>query len=168
MTKTFSRARSAKAALAKILEMHESEGEITTSEVDPGRFAAFVDFDDPITEELKADLTEQGFLFTAPELELEEDEDEEEEDLPEVTADDILDGEEGDALPPITPDTPRRRSGYINEISNHMGVVAQVHMICDAMPNATRKEVISTCRAAGIAYGTARTQYQKWFSVNKR
>lgn len=35
--------------------------------------------------------------------------------------------------------------------------------IADKMPNAKRKEVIEACVAAGIAYGTARTQYQHWF-----
>lgn len=35
--------------------------------------------------------------------------------------------------------------------------------IADKMPGAKRKEVIEACVAAGIAYGTARTQYQHWF-----
>lgn len=35
--------------------------------------------------------------------------------------------------------------------------------VADSMPGAKRKEVIEACVAAGIAYGTARTQYQHWF-----
>lgn len=35
--------------------------------------------------------------------------------------------------------------------------------IADSMPEASRKEVIAACVAAGIAYGTSRTQYQHWF-----
>lgn len=35
--------------------------------------------------------------------------------------------------------------------------------IADNMPNAKRKDVIAACVQAGIAYGTARTQYQHWF-----
>lgn len=35
--------------------------------------------------------------------------------------------------------------------------------IADKMPGAKRKEVVEACVAAGIAYGTARTQYQHWF-----
>ncbi len=35
--------------------------------------------------------------------------------------------------------------------------------VADKMPGAKRKEVIEACVAAGIAYGTARTQYQHWF-----
>ena len=35
--------------------------------------------------------------------------------------------------------------------------------IADKMPGAKRKEVIEACVAAGIAYGTARTQYQHWY-----
>ena len=35
--------------------------------------------------------------------------------------------------------------------------------IADKMPGSKRKEVIEACVAAGIAYGTARTQYQHWY-----
>lgn len=43
----------------------------------------------------------------------------------------------------------------------------QVWHIADAMPNATRKEVLKACIDAGIAFYTARTQYQQWSSVQK-
>lgn len=35
--------------------------------------------------------------------------------------------------------------------------------IADNMPDAKRKDVIAACVLKGIAYGTARTQYQHWF-----
>ncbi len=35
--------------------------------------------------------------------------------------------------------------------------------IADKMPGAKRKDVIEACVQQGIAYGTARTQYQHWF-----
>lgn len=38
-----------------------------------------------------------------------------------------------------------------------------VWAIADSMPGATRKEVTEECVKQGIAYGTARTQYQHWF-----
>jgi hypothetical protein len=39
--------------------------------------------------------------------------------------------------------------------------------IADSMPGAKRKDVLAALEAKGIAYYTARTQYQKWL-VNKR
>ncbi len=39
----------------------------------------------------------------------------------------------------------------------------KVWAIADSMPGAKRKEVIEECVRQGIAYGTARTQYQHWF-----
>lgn len=64
----------------------------------------------------------------------------------------------------------RRASDYIREKSSHVGVCAEVWAIADAMANdaeeagekLSRKAVIEACRQAGIAFGTARTQYQKW------
>lgn len=43
----------------------------------------------------------------------------------------------------------------------------KVWHIADAMPMATRKEVMAECVAQGIAYGTARTQYQAWFKASQ-
>lgn len=48
------------------------------------------------------------------------------------------------------------------------GPVAQVQMICDVLKNKTRGEVIAKCVEKGINEFTARTQYQRWFSVNAR
>lgn len=42
-----------------------------------------------------------------------------------------------------------------------------VHEIAYSMPNASRKEVIAECIARGIGAGTARTQYQAYFSARK-
>lgn len=39
----------------------------------------------------------------------------------------------------------------------------KVWAVADSMPGAKRKDVIEACVAQGIAYGTARTQYQHWF-----
>jgi hypothetical protein len=56
----------------------------------------------------------------------------------------------------------QKPSTYIREKSNHGGVCAEVWAVADSMKGAARKDVIEACRALGIAYGTARTQYQKW------
>lgn len=40
--------------------------------------------------------------------------------------------------------------------------------IADAMPGAKRKEVIEACVKAGVAYYTARTQYQQWKSLQPK
>jgi len=42
-----------------------------------------------------------------------------------------------------------------------------VWIIADEMPEASRKEVIAAAVAKGVAYNTARTQYQQWFQLNK-
>lgn len=39
--------------------------------------------------------------------------------------------------------------------------------IADSMPKASRKEVMEACVAAGITYGTSRTQYQAWFKASQ-
>lgn len=59
-------------------------------------------------------------------------------------------------------EAPKASGNYIHEKSDHGGVCAQVWAIADSMPGAKRKDVIAKCREEGIAYGTARTQYQKW------
>jgi uncharacterized protein (DUF779 family) len=40
--------------------------------------------------------------------------------------------------------------------------VKRVWAIADSMPDAKRKDVIAACVEQGIAFYTARTQYQKW------
>lgn len=39
--------------------------------------------------------------------------------------------------------------------------------MADAMPGATRKDVIIKCVEAGVATATAKTQYQRWFVAKK-
>lgn len=56
---------------------------------------------------------------------------------------------------------------YINEFSVIGGACGAVWDIADTMVGARRKDVIEACRRSGIAFGTARTQYQKW-SMHKR
>lgn len=43
----------------------------------------------------------------------------------------------------------------------------KVWSIAESMPGASRKEVVQACIDAGIGAGTARTQYQAWFSAMK-
>lgn len=40
--------------------------------------------------------------------------------------------------------------------------VQQVWAVADSMPEAKRKDIIAACVEQGIAFFTARTQYQKW------
>lgn len=42
-----------------------------------------------------------------------------------------------------------------------------VWVIADSMPKASRKEVMEECVRQGVAYGTARTQYQAWFKASQ-
>lgn len=44
---------------------------------------------------------------------------------------------------------------------------ARVWAIADEMKGSRRKDVIAACVAAGIAYHTARTQYQQWKQTKK-
>lgn len=43
----------------------------------------------------------------------------------------------------------------------------KVWHIADSMPKASRKDVMAECVRQGIAYGTARTQYQAWFKASQ-
>ena len=149
MTKTYTRARTAKAKVQAILDNHELAGRIETSEVEPNRFTAAIYFDHGIDELAIADL--EGFEIHTPEGN--------------EAAEEIV--EEMDKAAAVEQEKKRSRTKYINEVSTHMGVVAEVHEICDQNPDMARKDVIELCRSRGIAYGTARTQYQKWFGNQK-
>lgn len=59
---------------------------------------------------------------------------------------------------------PTRR--YVNK-STVDGAVAKSHEIFNANPDARRKDAIQLAVDAGIAFYTARTQYQKWFKAQK-
>lgn len=43
----------------------------------------------------------------------------------------------------------------------------QVWHIADSMPGSQRKDVLAACVVQGIAYFTARTQYQQWQAVQR-
>lgn len=43
----------------------------------------------------------------------------------------------------------------------------KVWEIADSMPGAKRKDIIAACVAQGIAFFTARTQYQKWMQASR-
>lgn len=55
---------------------------------------------------------------------------------------------------------------YVNK-STVDGAVAKSHEIFNANPEARRKDAIQLAVDAGIAFYTARTQYQKWFKGRK-
>lgn len=141
--KTYSRARAARAALIKILDAHEEVGTVNTIEVEAGRFTADVHFATAPTQWLQEDLAAAGFAMYWPIAE---------EELPDAIG--------------VEPKAPRN-SAYVAETSTVAGATKRVWTIAESMPGAARKEVIAACREAGIAFGTARTQYQKWYKANK-
>jgi hypothetical protein len=47
------------------------------------------------------------------------------------------------------------------------GPTKRVWAIADTMKGAKRKDVVQACVEAGIATGTARTQYQKWLAASR-
>ena len=65
----------------------------------------------------------------------------------------------------------KSKNGYVRGVSEAVRPCDLVHAIADEMiaknPAATRKEIMSACMEAGVTYGTARTQYQKWKSNQK-
>lgn len=64
--------------------------------------------------------------------------------------------------------TPRKGSGYIRGRSAAETPVALAWSVYSEMPEGTRrKDMIAAAIAAGVTFGTARTQYQKWFEKNK-
>lgn len=79
------------------------------------------------------------------------------------------DGEQVDDQPQVSG---KKSGGYIHEASGFKGACAMVHEIAAAMhrenPAVKKGDVIAACRRAGIAYGTARTQYQKWRSAKNK
>ena len=61
-----------------------------------------------------------------------------------------------EAMPaPATDSKPRNKSTVASP-------VRQVWAIADSMPGAKRKDIVAACVEQGIAFFTARTQYQKW------
>ena len=53
-------------------------------------------------------------------------------------------------------------------MSAFRGVVAFIHAFLDANPDLTRKQaMVALIEGYGVAFFTARTQYQKWYSNRK-
>lgn len=163
--KFYTRARAARAALVKVLEAHEItdyEIEVVVKEDEKGAniYGANVTatLEDAIVRDaLVADL--DGRFGGNLKLAITFDEEPGSVEYP-ATADE----NPADELAP----TPAQPSGYINETSKFKGATKRVWSVADSMPGATRKQVVDACRAEGIAYGTARTQYQAWFAANKK
>ncbi|MCK9513560.1 MAG: hypothetical protein M0R28_20360 [Pigmentiphaga sp.] len=165
--------------------MHEAEDfEVQTFLVEEGRFSADVIFAAYPAPELVDDLSAAGFNFgwdpagapaemadTAvdPAPEITEIETLTEGPVEDMTAAEIpAAGGLADKLDVrgVEPKAPRKPA-YVAETSTVEGPTKRVWAIADSMTGATRKQVIDACREAGIAFGTARTQYQKWFTANK-
>ena len=71
-------------------------------------------------------------------------------------------GEEPAPAKPAKVKAEKEAKPYVAGKSIEKGATKRVWEIADSMPDAKRGEVIEACMAAGIAMGTARTQYQKW------
>lgn len=72
--------------------------------------------------------------------------------------------EEIKSLPVLTIDS-RLRKSTIESPSKRVWEIAD--QMKAENPNVRRKDVIAACVEQGIAYYTARTQYQLWFKANK-
>lgn len=57
---------------------------------------------------------------------------------------------------------------FFNDFSSVAKPCELVWAIADRLPNARRRDVINACVGAGVAFHTAKTQYQKWYAKNKR
>ena len=151
-TKTFSRARSAEAALQKIIDMHELTAvtEVTALEVEDGRFTAHAQFA-PGADIRFAEADLAGFSWARPAA-------------PIVFEEVHSNVEYPDPEPEPEPEAPTKP---VDKKPRTVGATKRVHQIADAMRGASRKEVVAACVAEGIAMGTARTQYQIWFKNNR-
>jgi hypothetical protein len=58
---------------------------------------------------------------------------------------------------------PAKEDGLVHR-SGRSGVVAKVHAICDdySAKGKSRADILARCVKLGIAYHTARTQYDRW------
>lgn len=66
-----------------------------------------------------------------------------------------------------TEDKPVKAPRVINHESTVERPCKRVWQVADDMPGAKRKDVLDACVKQGIAYYTARTQYQQWLTVQK-
>ena len=79
-------------------------------------------------------------------------------------------GEFGPAISPVEVEEPAKVA-TTHEIKNESTAALpckSVWAIADEMKGARRKDVIAACVEKGIAYNTARTQYQQWYQINKK
>lgn len=77
------------------------------------------------------------------------------------------DGQFGPAIKKAAAKQKTGKTFVITERSTVDSPVKKVWAIANSMPNERRKMVIAACVEAGVAYSTARTQYQHWFKANK-
>lgn len=154
--KTYSRGRAAVAAAHKALDhLAPFVVGIEQSQVTGDRFSAVVEVKSGGGKEIADAVVAAGFIVKtgfvvepppAPEPE------------PETTS---------------TEAAPKKSAGnYRKEASKVKGACAMVHEIASAMhldnPSVKKAEVIEACRNSGVAFGTARTQYQKWLSAKNK
>lgn len=59
------------------------------------------------------------------------------------------------------------KEGLVSRVSETAKPCNRVWEIADAMVDCRRKDVIAACVDQGVAYYTARTQYQHWFTAQK-
>ena len=76
----------------------------------------------------------------------------------------IMQKEEKPVDRPLAANKPRGPRGH----STIDGPCFTVWSVADNMTNAKRGEVIDACQALGVAYYTARTQYQKWLKARRK
>lgn len=92
--------------------------------------------------------------------------------VPDEDADDVVsdedEGVENEDGPPVQPLRPIKGTGSYKDVplrrrSTDGGAVNWAWSVFDSMPaDATRKEAIAKAVKVGIAFYTARTQYQRW------
>jgi hypothetical protein len=70
-------------------------------------------------------------------------------------------------LPPGTSHAVLVAAGQIAHKSTTKNPCQTVWEICEQNRDKKRKEVLDACLAAGVAYYTARTQYQAWKAAGK-
>lgn len=170
--KTYSRARAAVAAAKKVLE-HLSPFIVSIEGVSHGdKFTALVTVKAAGGKEISDAVIAAGFpahlhVEAVAPIEVADEEQETDGD-DELEADD----ETADDDAPEVAEVDKKRGGYINEHSSIKGACDMVHEIASGMhhdnPQVKKAEVIAECRRHGVAYGTARTQYQKWLSAKNK
>lgn len=78
-------------------------------------------------------------------------------------------GEFGEAIPaPKAPKAAKSGTRVVHETSSIEKPCDVVWRIAGEMEGAARKDVVKACEEAGVATNTARTQYQRWFTAQKK